>query len=143
MPTGDPPLSRLSYYMSREYVNSITDIRVDRFEVSINPATFFEVAGRMFWSWWNMRYKLALQKADSIASTLTSTITLQYTKSNGYPSMMGNEPVAAVQDIHFNRGAGMDERATLIVQTGRLIRWDAKGVPHVHDERGNLVEWHG
>ncbi len=31
-------------------------------------------------------------------------------------------------------------RAALIVQTGRLISWDAAGAPHVMDERGKWVE---
>jgi len=34
-------------------------------------------------------------------------------------------------------------RATLIVRTGRLLHWDANGVPHVRDERGNPLEWNG
>jgi DNA-binding NarL/FixJ family response regulator len=34
-------------------------------------------------------------------------------------------------------------RAALIVQAGRLMRWDAEGVPHVIDERGQWVIWGG
>lgn len=34
-------------------------------------------------------------------------------------------------------------RAALIVQSGRLIQWDADGVPHVLSERGEWVEWDG
>lgn len=34
-------------------------------------------------------------------------------------------------------------RAALILRTGRLLHWDAKGIPHVHDEKGDLVEWNG
>jgi DNA-binding NarL/FixJ family response regulator len=32
-------------------------------------------------------------------------------------------------------------RAVIIVQTGRLISWDAEGVPHVLDGRGQWVRW--
>lgn len=34
-------------------------------------------------------------------------------------------------------------RAALIIQTGRLIRWNEQGVPQVRDERGKWVEWSG
>ena len=34
-------------------------------------------------------------------------------------------------------------RAALIIRAGRMIRWDAEGVPQVHDDRGDLVEWTG
>ena len=34
-------------------------------------------------------------------------------------------------------------RAALIALTGRLIAWDAAGVPRVLDERGEWVEWAG
>lgn len=34
-------------------------------------------------------------------------------------------------------------RACLIVQTGRLLMWDASGVPHVLDERGDWIAWDG
>jgi DNA-binding NarL/FixJ family response regulator len=34
-------------------------------------------------------------------------------------------------------------RAALIVRAGRLIVWDAAGVPRVLDERGDWVEWAG
>ena len=34
-------------------------------------------------------------------------------------------------------------RASLIVKTERLIRWDAKGVPHIYDDRGCMVPWDG
>jgi len=34
-------------------------------------------------------------------------------------------------------------RAALIIRAGRMIRWDAEGVPQVPDDRGNLVEWTG
>jgi DNA-binding NarL/FixJ family response regulator len=32
-------------------------------------------------------------------------------------------------------------RAVIIVQTGLLISWDAEGVPHVLDGRGQWVRW--
>jgi DNA-binding NarL/FixJ family response regulator len=34
-------------------------------------------------------------------------------------------------------------RAALIVQAGRLIQWDAGGLPQVLDERGQWIEWNG
>jgi len=34
-------------------------------------------------------------------------------------------------------------RAAIIVRAGRLLSWDENGVPHVHDERGELIEWSG
>jgi DNA-binding NarL/FixJ family response regulator len=42
--------------------------------------------------------------------------------------------------------SGVDEklartRAALIVLTGRLLRWDARGRPYAQDERGAWVEW--
>jgi DNA-binding NarL/FixJ family response regulator len=33
-------------------------------------------------------------------------------------------------------------RATIIVNTGRLLSWDDNGTPLVMDERGEWVEWH-
>jgi DNA-binding NarL/FixJ family response regulator len=32
-------------------------------------------------------------------------------------------------------------RAAIILQTGRLIQWDADGIPYVLNERGDWVEW--
>jgi DNA-binding NarL/FixJ family response regulator len=34
-------------------------------------------------------------------------------------------------------------RASIIVQAGRLIQWDAGGIPHVQDERGGWQPWEG
>jgi DNA-binding NarL/FixJ family response regulator len=34
-------------------------------------------------------------------------------------------------------------RAAMIVRAGRLLSWDANGVPRVRDERGDWVEWIG
>jgi DNA-binding NarL/FixJ family response regulator len=34
-------------------------------------------------------------------------------------------------------------RAALIVQVGRLLTWDASGVPHILDQRGQWIPWDG
>jgi DNA-binding NarL/FixJ family response regulator len=34
-------------------------------------------------------------------------------------------------------------RASIIVQSGRLLQWDAAGMPHVQDERGAWAPWEG
>jgi DNA-binding NarL/FixJ family response regulator len=32
-------------------------------------------------------------------------------------------------------------RATIIVNSGRLLTWDQNGIPHMMNERGEWVEW--
>lgn len=77
---------------------------------------------------------------------------------------LSNEQIAARMGFHDKRtiartngqiyaawglaDTSMDEkvartRAALIVQAGRLIRWDDKGVPRVQDERGAWHVWPG
>jgi len=77
---------------------------------------------------------------------------------------MTNEQIAAVMGFRDKRTIsrtngqiyaawGLDEtntdekvartRAALIVQTGRLLAWDADGTPRVQNERGEWVVWEG